>query len=193
MLIKDAPRFDYRGMMIDISRNFHEKNSILKLIDAMAIYKMNKLHLHLSDDEGWRLEIPGVEELTSFGGSRCHDISMCLAPQIGSGATTGTSGTGYLTVQDYKEILERAKILHIEIIPEFDMPGHSHAAIKAMEYRFKNYNSSTNETVRANAAKFLLTEPGDTSEYLSIQLFKDNAVNPCLNSTYDLIDRKSVV
>ena len=187
MFIKDAPRYGYRGVMVDVSRNFHGKKSILKLMDAMAMYKMNKIHLHLSDDEGWRLEIPGLEELTGFGGKRCHDTSICLAPELGSGATTQTSGTGYLTVQDYKEILKHAKELHIEVIPEFDMPGHSRAAIKAMEYRFKKFNTSTNQTVRDKAGKYLLSELGDTSQYLSIQMFRDNALNPCLNSTYNFV------
>lgn len=59
----DAPRFEYRGVMIDVARNFHTVEEIMKLIDTMALYKMNKLHLHLSDDEGWRLEIPALEEL----------------------------------------------------------------------------------------------------------------------------------
>lgn len=187
MSIKDAPRFEYRGLMLDISRNFHGKTSIVKMMDVMAMYKLNKLHLHLTDDEGWRLEIPGLKELTMFGGKRCHD-TMCLAPQIGSGSTTDTSGSGYLSVQDYRDILLHAKSLHIEIIPEFDMPGHSHAAIKAMEYRFHKYNASNNETLRKQASEYLLAEPDDPSQYFSIQMFRDNAVNPCLNSTYKFIE-----
>ena len=174
--------------MLDVSRNFHGKDSILEVLKVMANYKLNKLHLHLTDDEGWRLEVPGLEELTTFGGKRCHDTRMCLAPQIGSGATTNTSGSGYLTVNDYREILHVAKSFHIEIIPEFDMPGHSHAAIKAMQYRFEKYNSSNSETVRKDASKFLLAEPDDPSKYFSIQMFRDNAVNPCLNSTYNFIE-----
>ena len=63
--IRDSPRFSYRGLMVDIARNFQPKNEILKLLDVMAMYKMNKLHFHLTDNEGWRLEIPGIEELTS--------------------------------------------------------------------------------------------------------------------------------
>lgn len=63
--IRDRPRYSYRGVLIDVARNFHSKECILKLIEAMATYKMNKLHLHLSDDEGWRIEIPGLPELTS--------------------------------------------------------------------------------------------------------------------------------
>jgi hexosaminidase len=174
--------------MLDISRNFHGKTSILKILEVMANYKLNKLHLHLTDDEGWRLEIPGLEELTTFGSKRCYDTGMCLAPQIGSGATTTTSGSGFLTVKDYQEILQFAKSLHIEVIPEFDMPGHSHAAIKAMEYRFQQYNASSNEKVRKDASKFLLVEPDDPSKYFSVQMFRDNAINPCLNSTYNFIE-----
>ena len=62
--IKDSPRFSYRGLMLDVGRNFIPKHEILKLLDAMAMYKMNKFHLRLSENEGWRLEIPGLEELT---------------------------------------------------------------------------------------------------------------------------------
>ena len=174
--------------MLDISRNFHGKKSILKMMDVMGMYKLNKLHLHLTDDEGWRLEIPGLKELTMFGSMRCHDTEKCLAPQIGSGCTTYTSGSGYLTVQDYQDILRHAKSLHIEIIPEIDMPGHSHAAIKAMEYRFHQYKASNNETLRKEASEFLLAQPGDPSKYFSVQMFRDNAVNPCLNSTYKFIE-----
>ena len=67
--VVDAPRFSYRGLMVDVARNFVPKNELLKLIDEMSIYKLNKLHLHLSDDEGWRLEMAGLEELTSVSSS----------------------------------------------------------------------------------------------------------------------------
>jgi hexosaminidase len=67
VVIKDAPRYPYRGMHVDVSRNFHGKDSILLLLDVMGMYKMNKFHFHLTDDEGWRLEIPGLEELTEVG------------------------------------------------------------------------------------------------------------------------------
>ena len=64
MEINDAPRYEHRGVMIDVARNFHTTTEILRLIDVLAMYKLNKLHLHLADDEGWRLEIPGLPELT---------------------------------------------------------------------------------------------------------------------------------
>ena len=70
--IKDSPRFSYRGLMIDVARNFQPKREILKLLDVMAKYKMNKLHFHLTDNEGWRLQIPGIEELTSVSKSLCY-------------------------------------------------------------------------------------------------------------------------
>ena len=70
--IKDSPRFSYRGLMVDVARNFQPKQEIMKLLDVMAMYKMNKFHFHLSDNEGWRLEIPGIEELTSVSNSRFH-------------------------------------------------------------------------------------------------------------------------
>lgn len=63
--ILDAPRYSYRGMHLDVARNFHGKKQVLKLLETMAMYKMNKLHLHLTDDEGWRIEIPGLEQLTT--------------------------------------------------------------------------------------------------------------------------------
>ena len=67
--ILDSPRFSYRGLMVDVARNFHPKQEILKLLDVMAMYKMNKFHFHLSDNEGWRLEIPELDELTSVSKS----------------------------------------------------------------------------------------------------------------------------
>lgn len=70
--IKDSPRFSYRGLMVDVARNFQPKHEILKLLDVMAMYKMNKFHFHLTDNEGWRLDIPGIEELTSVRYSRFY-------------------------------------------------------------------------------------------------------------------------
>jgi len=80
--ISDAPRFEHRGVMIDVARNFHSANELLRLIDTLAMYKLNKLHLHLADDEGWRLEIPGLEELTEV---RTVIVRSRLALLIGSG------------------------------------------------------------------------------------------------------------
>eukprot|EP00986_Skeletonema_menzelii_P017483 scaffold19691_cov224-Skeletonema_menzelii.AAC.1 len=87
MTIYDKPRFKYRGHQIDSARHFRTKESVLQTIDAMALYKLNNLHFGLSNDEGWRLEIPGLEELTTVGSRRCFDVSemTCILTQLGSG------------------------------------------------------------------------------------------------------------
>lgn len=186
--IKDQPRFDYRGMHVDLARNFIPKMAIYKLMDVMSMYKMNKLHLHLTDDEGWRIEIEGLPELTKIGSKRCQttDGDVCLIPQLGSGPDTNSSGSGYLTVQDYKDILNYAKVRHIEIIPEIDMPGHARAAIMAMEARYRTFNGSGQTSM---AEQYRLVDPLDDSKYLSVQNFNDNAINPCIESTYSFIEK----
>ncbi|ESO95987.1 hypothetical protein LOTGIDRAFT_202240 [Lottia gigantea] len=185
-IVKDAPRFEYRGMHIDVGRNFHSNTSIMKILDAMAMVKLNKLHFHLTDDEGWRLEIPGLEELTKIGSKRCDDLSeqTCIIPQLGSGPDPSTSGSGYYTVEDYKEILQYAADRHIEIIPEVDMPGHAHSAIKSMVARSKKLKDIGD---MVNSNKYSLNDPEDTSDYTSIQLFNDNSINPCIESTYTFV------
>ncbi|XP_067654006.1 uncharacterized protein [Haliotis asinina] len=187
MEITDSPRYSYRGLHFDVGRNFHPKSEVLRLLGNMVMYKLNKLHLHLSEDEGWRLQIPGLEELTQIGSRRCFDLTemTCLYPQLGSGPTASTSGSGFYTTADYREILREANRLHIQVIPEFDMPGHSRAAVKSMEARFKVLQGQGREE---EGRKYLLTEEGDTSSYITAQMFTDNSINPCLESTYKFMD-----
>ncbi|OWF49612.1 uncharacterized protein LOC110451484 [Mizuhopecten yessoensis] len=180
----DQPRFRHRGLHLDVARNFRRKDEILRLLDVMAIYKLNKLHLHLSDDEGWRIEILGLPELTQVGSRRCHGDSKCLFPQLGSGPEAEYPGTGYYTVNDYCEILRHADALHIQIIPEIDMPGHSQAAIKAMEVRYYDLQEKGRGL---EARQYLLSDLSDKSDYLSVQSFKNSAINPCLESTYSFL------
>lgn len=78
--VKDAPRYEYRGLSIDVARNFLPKKEVMKIIDGMAMFKMNKLHLHLTDDEGWRLEIPGLPELTEVGVQEHLPMPISLSP-----------------------------------------------------------------------------------------------------------------
>ncbi|VDI12360.1 hexosaminidase [Mytilus galloprovincialis] len=186
--IRDKPRYPYRGMQLDVSRNFHSKAQVLKLLDVMAMYKMNKFHFHLTDDEGWRLEIPGLEELTLVGGRRGHDLSerSCILPMLGSGPDFDTSGTGYYTVKEYQEILQYAVDRHIEVIPEIDMPGHSHAAIKAMRARYLKYKD---EGDLEKAREYVLTDLEDNKHILSCQLYAENSMNPGLESTYRFIEK----
>src|SRR3546814_19715305 len=103
----------------------------------MAAYKLNKLHLHLAEDEGWRIEIPALPELAEIGSKRCHDPSeaTCLLPQLGAGPEGASGVNGYLTTADYVAIVKAADARQIGVIPSIDMPGNSRAAIRAMEVR----------------------------------------------------------
>ncbi|XOV81079.1 MAG: family 20 glycosylhydrolase [Aestuariibacter sp.] len=185
--IIDTPRYEFRGLHLDLARNFMGKDQILAVIDEMFLVKLNKLHLHLADDEGWRLEIPQLPELTQVGAYRCHDLSetRCLLPQLGSGPHRSADVNGYLSGQDYLDILTYAKARHIDVIPSFDMPGHARAAVKAMEAR---YHRLVAVEQTAAAEEYLLSDFNDTTEYLSVQFYKDNTVNPCRESTYRFLE-----
>ncbi|MDR0755081.1 MAG: carbohydate-binding domain-containing protein [Prevotellaceae bacterium] len=190
MQISDYPDVEYRGLMLDVARNFSTKNNIIKLIDVLSLYKMNILHLHLTDDEAWRIEIPGLEELTQIGSRRghTHDESNWLYPAFSWGwdaSDTNTLAYGYYSRNDFIEILKYAKKHHIEIIPEIDVPGHSRAAIKAMNVRYHKYI----ETDRAKAEEYLLTDFADTSKYLSAQSFTDNVMNVAMPSAYKFMEK----
>lgn len=184
----DSPRFAWRGMHYDMARNFHGKAVTLRLIEQMARYKLNKLHLHLTEDEGWRLEIPGLPELTDIGAHRCFDLTeqRCLLTQLGTGPHRSGSGNGYYSKQDFIEILKFAAARHIEVIPEIDMPGHARAAVKAMEARYHRLKKQGDE---AAARQYLLSDLADKSSYLTVQNYNDNSVNVCLDSSYAFIDK----
>ncbi|AWL11973.1 Beta-N-acetylhexosaminidase [Saliniradius amylolyticus] len=186
--IQDQPRYDFRGVHLDVARNFHSKTFIEKLLDQMALLKLNKLHLHLADDEGWRLEIPGLPELTDIGGYRCFDLTerRCLQPQLGSGPFKDTSVNGYLSVTEYQQLLQYAAERHIEIIPSLDMPGHSRAAIKSMEVRYQRLMA---EGKTEQAQRYRLVEPEDKTVYSSVQYYNDNTLNPCIDSTYRFVEK----
>ncbi len=111
--IRDLPRYSWRGMMLDVARHFFSVEDVKKLIDEMATYKLNRLHLHLSDDQGWRIEIKSWPKLASVGGST----------EVGGGKG------GFFTQADYSEIVKYAASRYITIIPEIDLPGHTNAAL----------------------------------------------------------------
>lgn len=187
--IEDAPRFDYRGVMVDVARNFHSKQAILATLDQMAAYKMNKLHLHLTDDEGWRLEIPGLPELTDIGGQRCFDLDEknCLLPQLGSGPNSDNFGSGYFSRADYIEILKHAKARNIEVIPEIDMPAHARSAVVSMEARFDRLSQ---EGKTEQASQYRLMDPQDSSNVTTVQFYdKQSFINPCLDSSKRFVDK----
>ena len=190
MVIEDWPDLDYRGFMLDISRNFTTKDNILKFIDLLSHYKVSVFHLHFGDDEGWRLEIKKFPELTSYGAYHAFPEKnaegeyieiQCLMPSYNGSVDPkdmSSSANGHLTREDYIEILKYAWERRIEVIPEFDTPGHSRAAIKAMEA----YAKRTGDT------SYLLSEPEDMSEYKSVQYYVDNAINVALPSTYRFLE-----
>ena len=185
--VADAPRFGYRGLHLDVARNFQPKATVLRVLDLMARYKLNALHLHLTEDEGWRLEIPGLPELTDVGARRGHTLDSAdfLPPAYGSGPDVGQPfGSGFYSRGDYIEILKYAAALHIEVIPEIEMPGHARAAIKAMEARSRRLSGDA-----AGAGQYLLSDAGDQSVYSSAQDFHDNVMNPAQESTYAFIEK----
>ncbi len=188
--IQDEPAFGYRGFFLDVARNFQSKEQVKKILDLMAHYKLNVFHFNLANDEGWRIEIPGLPELTTFGSRRgfSQDESEFLWPYYASGAFPDQSdtGTGYYSVGDFQEILTYAKARHIEVIPELGVPAHSRAAILAME---KRYHKLMQEGKEQDALAFRLADPKDESIYLSAQNFKGNTVCVCQESTYAFYEK----
>lgn len=124
--IEDAPRFQWRGFMLDEGRHFFGKEEVKRVLDMMATYKMNRFHWHLTEDQGWRIEIKKYPKLTEVGAWR---DSKVLA--YGDVKTDGERYGGFYTQKDIKEVVEYAKKKFIEIVPEIDIPGHSQAAIAA--------------------------------------------------------------
>ncbi|MEN5432840.1 family 20 glycosylhydrolase [Sphingobacterium faecium] len=184
--VKDQPRFPYRGLMLDVARNFHSKAEVLRILDAMAQYKLNKFHFHFIDDEGWRLEIPGLPELTEVGSVRSANFKdgKAIQPAYGSGAVAKEKQ--YLSTQDYIEILRYAAARHIDVIPEIETPGHARAAIKSMEAR---YNKLKKAGDLKGAEEYLLHDPEDLSVYNSAQNWNDNVLNPALPSSYHFLSK----
>ncbi|MGF1709208.1 family 20 glycosylhydrolase [Vibrio kagoshimensis] len=161
--IVDEPRFKYRGMMLDCARHFHSVEQVKRLINQLAYYKFNIFHWHLTDDEGWRIEIKALPELTEVGAWR--GIKHAIEPQY-----THLSETygGYYTQEEIKDVIAFAEQRGITIVPEIDIPGHCRAAIKSLPH--------------------MLVEDADTTQYKSIQHYTDNVLNPGLAGTYQFLD-----
>ncbi|MCU4175271.1 family 20 glycosylhydrolase [Carboxylicivirga sp. N1Y90] len=133
--INDYPQYGFRGAMLDVARNFFEVDDVKRFIDLLVYYKLNVLHLHLTDDQGWRIEIKSWPKLTTIGGS----TSM-----LGDG--------GFYTQEDYKEIVKYAKERFITIIPEIDIPGHTNAALAS--YAELNCNGKAPELYKGMKVGF---------------------------------------
>lgn len=161
--IEDNPRFSYRGMMLDCARHFHSIHRIKVLINQLARYKFNHFHWHLTDDEGWRIEIDAFPELTQIGAWR--GPFEILEPQYTS---LSKKHGGFYTKDEIRDIIEYASIRGITVVPEIDIPGHSRAAIKSLPH--------------------LLVEETDLSVYRSVQYFTDNILNPGIEGTYTFLE-----
>ena len=131
--VEDAPRFPYRGIMLDVSRNFQSKEFVLKQLDAMAHFKFNRLHFHLTDGAGWRLEIKRYPRLTEFAAWRPYRtwLDWWSADRHYCEASDPQAHGGFYAQEDIREIVEHARRLHITVIPEIEMPGHSEEVLAA--------------------------------------------------------------
>lgn len=181
-VIEDWPDFPYRALMIDVARNFQTPETMARLVELMADYRFNRLHFHVTDDEAWRLEIPGLPELTEVGARRgytldSHDFLPDIFAGTGRADNNLPTANGFYSRSEFIDFLRHCDTLGVAVIPEIESPGHARAAIKAMEARHRN---SGDETYR-------LIEEGDTSVYTSAQLYHDNLMNPALPGTYRFI------
>ncbi len=182
----DWPDFGYRGMMLDIARNFVIKPADFKrVIDLLAYYKINVIQFHFTDDEAWRLEIPGFPELTQVAARRgaTLDEKGHLAQVFdGNGNPDDPSqcGNGYYTRAQFIELLRYAWQRGIRIIPEIETPGHARAAIVAMKNRALSNPA---------AEQFRLWDENDKSVYTSAQGYHDNVLNVASDDVYRFIDR----
>jgi hexosaminidase len=159
--LTDIPRFSWRGVMIDVARTFYPLAELKAIADLLAWHKLNILHLHLNDDEGWRIGVEDYPEVAEQCSKRGHGLA--IPPLLGS--SFEPYGSVY-TPKDIKELEDHACSVSITLVPEIDVPGHAHALIQALP---------------------ALREAGDTGGYGSIQGFCGNALNPCLPQTYDFL------
>jgi hexosaminidase len=178
--ITDYPRFAWRGIMLDVSRNFFSKNEVMQYIDQISRFKYNTLHMHLTDDNGWRLEIKSLPRLTEVGAwrvPRAGHFGDRSDPKPGEKATQG----GFYTQEDMKEIIKYAQERFVTIIPEIETPGHSLAAVAS----YPEISCTNNPDARVN--------PGTPfSEWYGNGTFKmlvDNTLNPSNDKVYEFLDK----
>lgn len=160
--IKDKPEYSYRGLMIDVARHFFSVDEVKRQIDLAAQYKINKVHLHLSDDQGWRLEIKKYPDLTKIGGST----------EVGGGPG------GYYTQDQFKDMVAYAAERYVEIVPEFDMPGHTNAALAS--YGFLNPDGKKKPLYTGTKVGFstFMTHDEKTYEFIDDVIKEVSAISP---------------
>lgn len=162
LTIDDKPEYGYRGLMLDVARHFFTVDEVKRQIDLAAQYKINKVHLHLSDDQGWRLEIKKWPDLTTIGGST----------QVGGGPG------GYYTQEQFKDLVKYAAERYVEIVPEFDMPGHSNAALAS--YGFLNPDGKKKPLYTGTKVGFssFMTDDEKTYQFIEDVIKEVSAISP---------------
>ena len=178
--ILDYPRFGWRGLMLDVSRHFFTREEVKAYIDEMARFKFNTLHWHLTDDEGWRVEIKSLPKLTQVGAwrvKRYGRFGEAEAPRPGEKATDG----GFYTQEDVKEIIRYAADRMVTIVPEIDVPGHSMAAIASYPDPSCSKDTGVKVNPGSNFAKWF-----DNGKF---QMLVDNTLNPSDENVYGFLDK----
>lgn len=177
--ITDYPRFGWRGLMLDVSRNFFTVEEVKQYIDLMAQYKLNVLHWHLTDDQGWRIEIKSYPKLAEVGGcrvARYGTFGERIPPKPGEAATD----CHYYTQEQIKEVVAYAKTRQVTIVPEVDIPGHSLAAVAAYPEL-----SITKQPQTVNPGSKMSEWPGDGT----FKILADNNLNPADEKVYAFLDK----
>ena len=179
--IIDKPRFGWRGMMLDVSRHFFSKADVLTFIDDMARYKLNRFHWHLTDDQGWRIEIKSLPRLTSVGAWRADrkgKWSNITTPALDEPKTYG----GFYTQEDIKEVVAYAKARFIEVVPEIDIPGHS----MAMNTAYPILSTTPNYPYQVNAGDEFMDWEG-VNGHVAAKI--DNSLDPSNEKVYEYLDK----
>ncbi|MDO4511451.1 MAG: family 20 glycosylhydrolase [Bacteroidales bacterium] len=187
-VIKDSPDFGYRGFMLDVSRNFTTFENMKRVIDLLAYYKLNVLHLHFSDDEAWRIEIPGLPELTEVAARRGCTLDekehiASIFDGNGNPDDLSQSANGYYTRSQMIEMLKYATERGVKIIPEIETPAHARAALVAMKARYAKYIG----TDKAMAEQYKMWDDNDKSVYTSAQSYHDNVLNVAHEGVFNFI------
>jgi hexosaminidase len=178
--IEDHPRFGWRGLMLDVSRHFFTVAQVKDYIDQMVKYKFNLLHLHLTDDQGWRIEIKSLPKLTEVGAwrvERTGTFGTLSKPQPGEAATYG----GFYTQEDIKEIVKYAADRFVNILPEIDVPGHSLAAVAA----YPELSCTPGEYYVSPGDRFMVWPGGGQHFYGLI----DNTLCPANEKVYEFMEK----
>ncbi len=178
--IEDYPRFAWRGLMLDVSRHFFTVAQVKEYIDQMVKYKFNLLHLHLTDDQGWRLQIKSLPKLTEVGAwrvERTGTFGTLSKPQPGEQATYG----GFYTHEDIKELVKYAADRFVNILPEIDVPGHSLAAIAA----YPELSCTAGEYYVSPGDRFMIWPGGGQHFYGTL----DNTICPALEKSFEFLDK----